>query len=282
MNKLLRCGDRQLDLSVPRIMGVINITPDSFSDGGRLMGRGPDLPRILDLAGAMLAEGAAILDVGGESTRPGAEAVSEEEECRRVMPVVERLLELDTIVSVDTSKPGVAARALAAGVQLINDVTGGRNPQMLRVVAGSEAALCLMHMQGEPRTMQVAPNYADVVAEVRAFLASQVAACRDAGIAAERLLLDPGFGFGKTLQHNLALLRNLASLRVDGLPLLVGLSRKALIGTLTGRPPGQRAVGSAAAALLAAQRGADVVRAHDVAETADALKMLAAMEGRFD
>ncbi|MFU8813786.1 MAG: dihydropteroate synthase [Pseudomonadales bacterium] len=263
-------------------MGVINVTPDSFSDGGLLMGRAPDLPCILDLAATMLADGAAVLDVGGESTRPGAAAVSEAEECRRVMPVIERLLELDTIVSVDTSKPGVAARALAAGVQLINDVTGGRDPGMLRLLAESDAALCLMHMQGEPRTMQLAPSYTDVVAEVREFLAARVAACRQAGIADQRLLLDPGFGFGKTLQHNLALLRNLEALRVDGLPMLVGLSRKAMIGALTGRPAGQRAAGSAAAALLAAQRGASLIRAHDVAETADALRMLAAMDGTID
>jgi dihydropteroate synthase len=274
---MLRCGARWLNLAEPRIMGVINVTPDSFSDGGRLLSGGPDLPRILDLAEAMIAEGAAILDVGGESTRPGAEAVGDDEECRRVLPVVERLLELDIIVSVDTSKPGVAARALALGVQLINDVTGGRDPAMLELLAGSDAGLCLMHMQGEPRSMQVAPSYHDVVAEVRDFLAARVAECRSAGIADERLLLDPGFGFGKTLSHNLTLLRHLGSLRIDALPILVGLSRKAMIGALTGRPLERRAVGSAVAAMLAAQRGADVVRVHDVAETADALKLLAAV-----
>jgi dihydropteroate synthase len=258
-------------------MGVINVTPDSFSDGGRLFAGTPDLPRILDLAQAMIAEGAAILDVGGESTRPGAEPVASDDECRRVLPVVERLLDLDIIVSVDTSKPAVARRALAAGAHLVNDVTGGRDPAMREVVAASAAALCVMHMQGEPRTMQAAPHYRDVVAEVRAFLAARVAECRAAGIGDERLLLDPGFGFGKTLQHNLALLRDLPQLRVDGLPLLVGLSRKAMIGTLTGRPLERRAAGSAAAALLAAERGADVVRVHDVAETADALAVLAAL-----
>ena len=259
-------------------MGVINITPDSFSDGGSLMKATPDLPRILDTAKAMLAEGAAILDVGGESTRPGAEPVSEEEETRRVMPVLERLLELDTIVSLDTSKPRLAARALGAGVHIINDVTGAREPDMLAALAASEGVLCVMHMQGEPRTMQRAPRYDDVVSEVRAFLAERVTACRQAGISDDRLLLDPGFGFGKTLTHNLELLRHLEALRVDHLAMLVGLSRKGMIGTLTGRGMAQRAVGSAVAALLAVQRGADVVRVHDVAETADALKVLRAVE----
>jgi dihydropteroate synthase len=275
--QVLHCGSRRLDLSRPRIMGVINVTPDSFSDGGRLHHGGPDLPRILDLAESMIAEGAAILDVGGESTRPGSDPVSDDEECRRVIPVVERLVQLDTIVSVDTSKAAVAARALASGAHLINDVTGGRSPGMLDVMAESEAGLCLMHMRGQPRTMQLAPVYRDVVAEVKAFLAARVGACRAAGISDRRLLLDPGFGFGKTLEHNLTLLRDLATLRVDGLPILVGLSRKAMIGTITGRSVAQRAVGSAAAALLAVQQGASVVRAHDVAETADALKLLAAV-----
>jgi dihydropteroate synthase len=280
MGKVLHCGDRQLDLSRPRIMGVINVTPDSFSDGGLLMTGAPDLPRILDTARAMLAEGADILDVGGESTRPGAEPVPEEEETRRVMPVVERLLELGTIVSLDTGKAGLAARALAAGVHLINDVTGGRTPDLVTAVAGRGAAVCLMHMQGEPRTMQKAPRYADVVAEVRAFLAGQVDLCRRAGIPDQRLLVDPGFGFGKTLEHNLTLLRHLDEVRLEGPALLVGLSRKGMIGAITGRDVSRRAVGSAAAALLAVQRGADVVRVHDVAETADALKVLASFTGR--
>lgn len=258
-------------------MGVINVTPDSFSDGGRFFGGTADLSRISDIAAAMLADGAAILDVGGESTRPGAAAVPADEEIRRVMPVIERLLDFDAILSVDTSKPAVAARVLAAGAHLVNDVTGGRDPQMLAAVARSDAAFCLMHMQGEPRTMQEAPYYSDVVAEVRAFLAGRVSACRAAGIGHERLLLDPGFGFGKTLAHNLALLKDLAALRVDELPLLVGLSRKRMIGTITGRAVEQRAVGSAAAAVLAVQRGAAIVRVHDVAETADALAMLVAL-----
>jgi len=263
-------------------MGVINVTPDSFSDGARFYSAArpaPELNRIVDVARAMLDDGADILDVGGESTRPGAAPVGADEEARRVMPVLERLLQLDTIVSLDTSKPALAARALEAGVQLINDVTGGRDPRMLEVVADSAAAFCAMHMLGEPRTMQQDPRYGDVVAEVREFLAQRAADCGRAGIGPERLLLDPGFGFGKSLEHNLALLRRLDAVRVDALPLLVGMSRKRMIGTITGRDVRGRAAGSAAAALLAVQRGADVVRVHDVAETVDALQMLAAVEG---
>lgn len=270
------CGQRRLDLSRTRIMGVINVTPDSFSDGGRF-GTTTDLARVVEAAAEMLAQGAALLDVGGESTRPGAEPVSEAEELRRVMPVVERLLEFDTVVSLDTTKAAVAARALEAGVHLINDVTGGRDPAMLGVVAASGAGYCIMHMQGEPRSMQRAPHYRDVVGEVRGYFSERAAACRAVGIRADRLLLDPGFGFGKTLAHNVALLNGLAGLRVDDLPLLVGLSRKAMIGALTGRDVARRAAGSAAAALLAAERGADVVRVHDVAETADALALLEAL-----
>ncbi len=259
-------------------MGVINVTPDSFSDGGRLLAAAPDLPRIVDAARTMLAAGATMLDVGGESTRPGAEPVDETEELRRVMPVLEALLELDGVISLDTRKPAVAARALTAGVHLINDVGGGRAPAMIDTVAASGAALCLMHMQGEPRTMQRAPRYGDVVAEVRGFLANQVARCRQAGMADRRLLVDPGFGFGKTLEHNLTLLRNLEALRIDGIALLAGLSRKGMIGAITGREVAGRAVGSAAAAMLAVQHGADVVRVHDVPETADALAVLAAVD----
>ncbi len=277
----LDCRGRPLDLSVPRIMGVINVTPDSFSDGGRFDGGAGriDLHRISDAARAQLAAGATILDVGGESTRPGAAPVPVDEELRRVMPVLERLLELDAIISVDTRKPAVAQRALEAGVHLINDVSGGQDPQMLERVAESGAAFCIMHMQGQPQTMQQAPHYQDVVGEVRAFLAAQRARCRAAGLADQRLLLDPGFGFGKSLAHNLTLLRHLEDIRVDGLPILAGLSRKGMIGTITGRPLEQRAAGSAAAALLAVERGADVVRVHDVRETADALALLAAVRG---
>jgi dihydropteroate synthase len=276
--RVLDCAGRVLDLRTPRIMGVLNVTPDSFSDGGRLWRGGPDLPRIRETALQMIAAGAAVLDVGGESTRPGAAPVDEAEECRRVIPVVEALAELDTIVSVDTRSPGVARRAAAAGARLLNDVSGFRDPAMIEVLAASGTAGCIMHMQGEPRTMQQAPTYRDVVGEIRAFLAERVAACKAAGVARERLVLDPGFGFGKTLAHNLTLLRELGQVRVDGLPLLVGLSRKRMIGAITGREVGQRTAGSVAAALLAAERGADIVRVHDVAETADALRMLAAVQ----
>jgi dihydropteroate synthase len=275
----LQCGRRSLVLDQPRIMGVLNVTPDSFSDAGRLWRSGPDLPRIRAAAEAMLDAGATITDVGGESTRPGARPVAADEECRRVIPVIEMLAELDTIISVDTRKPEVARLAAAAGAHLVNDVSGLRDPGMRAVVAATGLAACIMHMQGEPQTMQDAPVYADVVADVRAFFQAQVAACAAAGIARDRLVLDPGFGFGKTLEHNLALLRNLEALRVDDLPLLAGLSRKRMIGAITGRDLPARAVGSAVAALLAVQQGASIVRVHDVTETADALALLAALDG---
>jgi dihydropteroate synthase len=260
-------------------MGVLNVTPDSFSDGGSLFARGrADLGKIVAAAQGMLDEGAAILDVGGESTRPGAQPVSVRDECERVLPVVERLLELDTVVSLDTSKPEVARRALAMGCHMINDVCGLRDESMLEVVAGSDAAVCLMHMLGEPRSMQQNPHYVDVVAEVGEFLASRVAACRGAGINADRLVIDPGIGFGKTLAHNLQLLRNLKALKIEEIPLLVGVSRKAMIGTITGREVPQRAVASAVAAGLMAQHGADILRVHDVGATADALKMVEAWQ----
>lgn len=258
-------------------MGVLNITPDSFSDGGRLYaGNRADLGAILAVAGEMLEAGAAILDVGGESTRPGAEPISAAEECERVIPVIERLLELDTIVSVDTSKPEVAARAIAMGCHMVNDVCGLRSEGMLRTVAESGVAVCIMHMRGEPRSMQHDPQYVDVVAEVRQFLAERVSAWRSAGLEGTRVVLDPGIGFGKTLTHNLELLRNLEALKVQGMPILVGVSRKRMLGTITGRAVSERVVASAVAAALAVQSGADIIRAHDVAATADALKMVRA------
>jgi dihydropteroate synthase len=263
-------------------MGVINVTPDSFSDGGRFLSDSTspsavDMPRLLDSALAMIAGGAAILDVGGESTRPGAQPVTAAEELSRVMPVIERLRELDTILSLDTRKPEVAVRGIEAGVDLINDVGGARDPELVAVVAASDVGFCLMHMQGDPEGMQDAPSYGDVVREVGGFLAERVSVCRRAGIGDDRLLLDPGFGFGKTLAHNLELLRHLEALRVDDLALLAGLSRKRMIGAMTGRALAERTSGSVAAALLAVQAGADVVRVHDVEETADALAVLAAV-----
>ena len=270
----LRCGERTLLLERPLVMGVVNLTPDSFSDGGRYLEPAQALERALTLD----AEGAAILDLGGESTRPGAAPVTEQEEIRRVLPVLERLRpRTRAILSIDTSKPEVMRAAAAAGVDLINDVYALRAPGALEAAAASGCAVCLMHMQGEPRTMQHAPHYDDVVGEVRAFLAERVSACRAAGIADARIVLDPGFGFGKTLEHNLTLLRRLAALRIEGLPLLAGLSRKSLIGTLTGKPSEARVHGSVAAALIAAQNGARILRVHDVAATVDALKVLTAV-----
>ncbi|MDE2338845.1 MAG: dihydropteroate synthase [Gammaproteobacteria bacterium] len=255
-------------------MGVVNLTPDSFSDGGRYLEPAQALERALTLD----AEGAAILDLGGESTRPGAAPVTEQEEIRRVLPVLERLRpRTRAILSIDTSKPEVMRAAAAAGVDLINDVYALRAPGALEAAAASGCAVCLMHMQGEPRTMQHAPHYDDVVGEVRAFLAERVSACRAAGIADARIVLDPGFGFGKTLEHNLTLLRRLEALRIEGLPLLAGLSRKSMIGALTGKPSEARVHGSVAAALIAAQNGARILRVHDVAATVDALKVLTAV-----
>lgn len=270
----LRCGERTLLLERPLVMGVVNLTPDSFSDGGRYLEPAQALERALTLD----AEGAAILDLGGESTRPGAAPVTEQEEIRRVLPVLERLRpRTRAILSIDTSKPEVMRAAAAAGVDLINDVYALRAPGALEAAAASGCAVCLMHMQGEPRTMQHAPHYDDVVGEVRAFLAERVSACRAAGIADARIVLDPGFGFGKTLEHNLTLLRRLEALRIEGLPLLAGLSRKSMIGALTGKPSEARVHGSVAAALIAAQNGARILRVHDVAATVDALKVLTAV-----
>ena len=272
----LRCGERTLPVKRPLVMGVVNLTPDSFSDGGRYLEPAQALERAL----ALEAEGAAIIDLGGESTRPGAAPVTVQEELRRVLPVLEQLRpRTAAVLSIDTSKPEVMRACAAAGADLINDVYALRAPGALEAAAESGCAICIMHMQGEPRTMQHAPQYADVVGEVRAFLQARVQACRAAGIAEARLVLDPGFGFGKTLEHNLTLLRHLEALRIEGLPLLAGLSRKSMIGALTGQPAEQRVHGSVAAALIAAQNGAQILRVHDVAATVDALKVLAAVSG---
>jgi dihydropteroate synthase len=271
---VLRCADKTLDLSRPVVMGVLNVTPDSFSDGGRFL----SVEAAVEQGVRMAAEGAALIDVGGESTRPGAEPVSADEELRRVIPVIERLRAATAaIICVDTSKAEVMRAASAAGAGLINDVRALREPGALAAAAASGGAVCLMHMQGEPRTMQLAPGYADVVAEVRAFLAARVASCVAAGLAAERLAVDPGFGFGKTLEHNLTLLRRLGELAADGLPVLVGLSRKSMLGTLTGRAAAERVYGSVALAVIAVLAGARIVRAHDVAATVEALKVAAAV-----
>jgi dihydropteroate synthase len=272
---LLRCADKTVDLSTPVVMGVLNVTPDSFSDGGQFV----SVEAAVAHGVRMAEEGASFIDVGGESTRPGAQAVTAEEELQRVLPVIERLRQRTAaVISVDTSKPQVMRAAAAAGAGLINDVRALREPGALETAAATDCAICLMHMQGEPRTMQVAPTYVDVVLEVRQFLADRLHSCRDAGISTERLAIDPGFGFGKNLAHNLQLLRHLGQIGSLGAPLLVGLSRKSMLGTLTGRPAGERVAGSVALAVLAVQGGARIVRAHDVAATVDALKVVAAVQ----
>ena len=250
-------------------MGILNLTPDSFSDGGRWLK--PEAA--LQHAALMVEQGAAIIDVGGESTRPGAAAVSETEELERVAPIIEQLAaRLDVVVSVDTMKPVVMRAALAAGATLVNDVNALRETGAIEALAASEAAVCLMHMQGVPRSMQAAPQYEDVVAEVRAALAMRLQACAVAGIDRQRLLVDPGIGFGKTLAHNLTLLAHLDDFAVLGVPLLIGVSRKSLFGQLLGLKLHERLLPSAVVAALAVAKGAAIVRAHDVAETVLALK----------
>jgi len=271
---LLRCRDRTVDLARPVVMGVLNVTPDSFSDGGRFF----DPIAAVSHGVRMAEEGAALIDVGGESTRPGAAPVGVDEELRRVIPVVERLrAATSAVICVDTSKPEVMLAAAAAGAGLVNDVRALREAGALAAALESGCAVCLMHMQGEPRTMQVAPTYQDVVSEVGAFLAERVRACRAAGLAADRLVIDPGFGFGKTLEHNLTLLRRLRELTAAELPVMVGLSRKSMLGKLTGRPEGERLLGSVVLAVIAALEGARLVRAHDVAATVEALRLVAAV-----
>jgi dihydropteroate synthase len=271
----LRCGSTLLDLSLPKVMGVLNVTPDSFSDGGRYVSHG----RALEHAEAMIEAGAAIIDVGGESTRPGAGPVSVEEELRRVIPVVEQLGRAGrVVVSVDTSTPQVIRAATAAGATLINDVRGLQRPGALEALVSSDCAVCVMHMQGEPQSMQTRPEYADVVAEVKAFLEARVAACEAAGIGRDRIVIDPGFGFGKTVAHNLALVRQLPELVALGLPVMLGMSRKSTIAVITGRPDAARLGGSLALAVAAVLRGAHIIRAHDVAETVDAVKIAHAVQ----
>jgi len=278
-SRFLRCGARLLDLSVPRVMGILNVTPDSFSDGGRLYGdSGPRLDRVLRRAESMRSGGAAILDIGGESTRPGAVPVGEQEEIDRVAPVVAAIAaRLDVVISVDTSSPRLMREAAALGAGLINDVRSLRREGALEATRDTGLAVCVMHMQGEPGTMQQAPFYKDVVAEVGAYLLARAADCERAGIGPDRIVIDPGFGFGKTLEHNLALFRDLRALVARGFPVLVGVSRKAMIGQVTGRPVHRRLAGGLALATLAANAGASIVRTHDVAASCDALKMVAAI-----
>jgi dihydropteroate synthase len=270
----LDCAGRPLPLDRPRIMGIVNVTPDSFSDGGRH----DQVDAAVAHALALAAEGADILDIGGESTRPGAAAVDAGEELRRVIPVIERLRQAtDLPISIDTYKPEVMRAAVAAGAGLINDVRALRHEGAMEAAAELGVPVCLMHMQGEPGTMQDEPRYEDVVAEVHGFFTQRLFACQMAGIDRKKLVVDPGFGFGKNLEHNLRLLRQLSKLVELGVPVLAGLSRKGMIGTITGRPPEHRLVGSAVAAVIAVQNGAGIVRVHDVAATRDALAIWAAV-----
>ena len=271
----LPCGSRFLDLSRPQVMGILNVTPDSFSDGGRYGKRDAALRH----AEAMLKAGATLIDVGGESTRPGARAVSPVEELERVAPVVEAIArELDVIISVDTSTPAVIRETARLGAGLINDVRSLQRDGALDAAADSGLPVCLMHMRGEPTTMQQNPQYPDVVAEVREFLLERLAACSAAGIGAERVILDPGFGFAKTLEHNLSLFKHLHALHALGRPLLVGVSRKSMIGKVLGHEVGERLYGSLALAALALSKGAHILRVHDVAQTVDVVRMIAAVE----
>jgi dihydropteroate synthase len=271
----LTCGNFTFALDRPLVMGVVNATPDSFSDGGLY----ESAQAAIDHARALIDEGADIIDIGGESTRPGAALVSIDAERRRVLPVLEALVGAGVPLSVDTRKPEVMREAIAAGASLVNDVSALESAGALETVAQTSVAICLMHKQGEPQTMQREPHYDDVVREVRDYLAGRVAAAEGAGIARERIIIDPGFGFGKTFEHNIALLRELRVLETLGVPVLVGLSRKAMLGKITGRSPSERMHASVAAALFALDRGARIVRVHDVAATRDALAVWQALRG---
>jgi dihydropteroate synthase len=268
-----QCRDRSLDLATPVVMGILNVTPDSFSDGGRFAQRDAALAH----ARRMIGEGASIVDIGGESTRPGASPATLDEELARVIPVIEALrAESPVFISVDTSKPEVMRAATRAGADMINDVRALTDPGALDAAAATGAGICLMHMLGEPRTMQEAPRYDDVVTDVASFLASRIAACRDAGIGTAKLAIDPGFGFGKRIADNLALLKHLGRFRELGAALAVGLSRKSMLARLTGRAVDDRIAGSVALAAIAVLNGARIVRAHDVAATLDAVRVAAA------
>ena len=273
----LRLGELLLDR--PAVMGILNVTPDSFSDGGEFV----DPTDAIRHAERMAEQGAAIIDIGGESTRPGAEAVSEQQEIDRVIPVIEAVTAaVEVPVSVDTSKPAVMRAAVASGASMINDVRALREDGALEAAAGLNTPVCLMHMQGEPRTMQHDPRYGDVVAEVTQFLSDRVAECIEAGIGKDLLLVDPGLGFGKAPHDNVELLANLRQLDQIGLPVLVGISRKSTLGAITGRDVDQRLPASLAAAVMAVERGASIIRAHDVAETVDALKVVRAVTDMED
>ena len=268
-----RCGRHQLLLDRPLVMGIVNVTPDSFSDGGRYF----DAERAIDHARQLLDEGADILDIGGESSRPGAQPVSVKEELDRVLPVIDAMTDVGVPLSIDTVKTEVMRQAIAAGASIVNDIAALQAPGALDAVAATNAGVVLMHMQGTPQTMQSEPHYSDVVTEVREFLAERVAAARNAGIALERIAIDPGFGFGKLLVHNLTLLRDLGHLRKLGCPLLIGLSKKSMFKGMSKLPAAERKTASIAGALLAVQNGAAIVRVHDVAATREALAVWSAV-----
>ena len=271
----LIAGSKRLSLASPVVMGILNVTPDSFSDGGKFS----SFELACKHADEMVAQGAKIIDIGGESTRPGAADVSVADELARVIPLVEYVAKHhDVWISVDTSKPEVMRQAVNAGAHLINDVRALMEPEALETAAQLNVPICLMHMQGEPRCMQSAPEYQDVVADVSEFLTERIQACLDAGIPREHLLIDPGFGFGKTLEHNYELLAKLETFAQFELPILIGLSRKSMIGNLLGRPTSERLAGSLAGAMIAAQKGAHIIRVHDVPETMDMLKVLQATQ----
>ena len=274
INSQFLCGKFQLDLTRPRVMGIVNVTPDSFSDGGKYS----SVDLAVEHALQLIAEGADILDIGGESTRPGADPVGLDEELRRVIPVIEALSKVTTVpLSIDTYKPEVMRAAIQAGADIVNDICALREDGALEIVANSNAGVCLMHMQGIPQTMQINPQYNDVVAEVRQFLTDRVEACLAHGIARERIMLDPGFGFGKTTAHNVALIQHLDSFTALGFPLLVGLSRKSVLGRIAGGDEQQRLHAGLAASVISVMKGAKIVRVHDVKATMDALKVVAAV-----
>ncbi|MBP7080094.1 MAG: dihydropteroate synthase [Rhodocyclaceae bacterium] len=274
MTKFLQCGRYTLDLGRPLVMGIVNLTDDSVSGDGL----GSNVDQAIDHGLRLLKEGADILDIGAESSRPGAHAVPVDMEIQRLLPVIRKLMDCGIPISIDTTKPTVMRAVVDAGVDMINDINALRAKGALEIVATSKVAVCLMHMQGSPATMQAAPQYVDVVADVRSFLMERTAAANAAGILRDRIVIDPGFGFGKTLDHNLALLRHLRDLEPLGLPVLVGMSRKSMLGSLTGRDSGERMSAGIAAHLLAVQRGARIVRTHDVAATVDALTLVNAVE----
>ncbi|WP_263771819.1 dihydropteroate synthase [Propionivibrio soli] len=270
----LRCGKFELILDRPFVMGIVNLTPDSFSGDGLAT----DMSAAIAHARCQIEAGADLLDLGAESSRPGAIPTSLDDELKRLLPVLDALRDCGVPISVDTYKPEVMRAAIAHGAAMINDIFALRRPGAIEAVADSDCAVCLMHMQGEPLTMQQSPQYADVITEVGGFLEERIGALLAAGIARDRLVLDPGFGFGKTVQHNVQLLQHLDALSASGLPILAGLSRKSMLGAITGRPVEDRASASVAAALIATQRGATILRVHDVAATCDALAVLRAVE----